>query len=136
MPTFEEFLNDLKECGDDICIWFDQRAENPELSIRWTTGGMTGGSCWGGKVEYPVEAEPEPEFESLDKLLERYSPSITFLQYKRLMSYAVTKDDSDGGDYYGNYYNHTKKSIKLKDIYDYLTGQNLLTIPEPKDDWL
>jgi hypothetical protein len=61
-------------------------------------GGVSYG--WDGSSS-PVDAsEPLIDFEELDSLLEMVSPNITFLQYKRLFSYAVTTEIRDVRDYY------------------------------------
>jgi hypothetical protein len=89
------------------------------LYIEWVIGGITGNSCW-GKDELPVEANSEPSFEALDKLLEEVFPTISYLQFKRLEKLIKQDEYSDGGDYYGNYYKYTYKVINLRALYDEL----------------
>ena len=93
----------------------------PAFTLRWTSGGMTGGSCWGTSPEYPVESEEEPEWKDLDQVLEHFCPGITFLQYKRLLALAEMREDSDGGDYYGNYYTYKVRVLRLDAVYEFLS---------------
>jgi hypothetical protein len=99
-----------------------------KLEVTWTTGGMTGGSCWNDGVEdphYPVEAEEEPEFEALDKVLEALCPQITFLQYKKLVKSVVSRDATSENEYYGNYYDKMTKSVDLNVLKQYLKQNGL-----------
>lgn len=98
-----------------------------KLEVTWTTGGMTGGSCYdkGEDVRYPVEAEEEPEFEALDRALEALCPQITFLQYKKLVKTVVSRDETFENAYYGNYYNKMTKSVDLNVLEQYLKENGL-----------
>ena len=96
-----------------------------EISIDWTTGGMQGGSCWGTEANQPVEGEVEPEFESLDKVLEHFSPSITFLQYKKLFRAVVETGTDTDSSYYGNFYNKAFKKVNLSVLEKYLKDNDL-----------
>lgn len=95
-----------------------------KLEIKWTTGGMAGGSCWGDEP-YEREPESEPEFEQLDELLTALCPAITFLQYKKLAQKLITRDSDHESSYYGNYYNYTIKRIDLNELEEYLREQKL-----------
>ncbi len=67
------------------------------ISVDWTIGGLTGGSCWGGSADTARTADPEPEFEDLDKILAEICPNISFLQYRRLCQAVIkTKDQTEG----------------------------------------
>jgi len=57
---------------------------DPFIELDWVTGGITGGSCWGGEADQPIESEKEPDFSELDLILEEFAPNITYLQYKKL----------------------------------------------------
>lgn len=99
-----------------------------ELSVQWTTGGMTGGSCWMDGDEdphYPVEAEKEPEFDDLDKIIEGICPTITFIQYKNLVKAVVKEESYTDNEYYGNHYDRAKKSVNLHVLATYLQEKGL-----------
>lgn len=99
--------------------------EDGKIQVKWRTGGITGGNCWGGKANRPVDGEPEPEFESLDKILAEICPTISFLQYKRLCQ-AIVKTDSDTEyEYYGNSYTYGIRSCSITDLEEYLKENNL-----------
>jgi|SRR5690349_4354210 len=101
-----------------------------KLKIDWTIGGMTGGSCWDdGETDNhrPVSADPEPELEELDKLLEVFCPTITFMQYKRLSQALIKRDTYTDYEYYGNYYEKAVKFVVLSDLEQYLKDNGLWT---------
>lgn len=97
----------------------------PRIFIKWTIGGMTGGSCWGSRADEPVIAEQEPEFESLDKIIEELCPNITFLQYRRLCQTLIKEEQDSDYYYYGNYREKRIKSIILDELENYLREKNL-----------
>lgn len=101
------------------------------LTVEWTTGGITGGSCWGGSPDSAVEADPEPEFEILDKILEAEAPTATFLEYRRMMKdpNIVTTRTWEDREYYGNYYSKASKSLNLEALWPYV--EVIMNIPDP-----
>lgn len=103
----------------------------PHISTgQWITGGIGGGSCWdtgeGPDPHYSKDAEPEPEFVQLDKLLEIVWPAITHLQYKNLVRELITIKESSDNDYYGNYTNWSEKKIDIAALYRYLKERNVI----------
>ena len=99
------------------------------LKIEWVTGGEQGGSCWDTGEEdphYPLDAEIEPEFESLDQTLELICPNISFLDYKKVVRGCVDTEDRVDREYYGNYTNYARKQVKLGSLYDTLLKLELL----------
>lgn len=109
--TREEFFAKLAEAG----------YRYGSISVTWTLGGMTGGSCWGDRADRPVEPEPEPPLSDLDDILELICPEMTFLKYRRIVNRVVViGTEGGGGDYYGNYSSYGKKSVDFNDLYDAL----------------
>lgn len=86
---------------------------------------MTGGNCWGDEANRPVDPDPEPDFEDLDKVLEAICPEITFLQYKNLVKHCVTLVNETENGYYGNYYYRSAKRVNLDDLATYLKEKGL-----------
>lgn len=107
-PTRESFIKQV-----------ESSYESRDRVIRWTTGGMSGGSCWGDEPS-PIEAEPEPDIEFLDKLLEEFCPEITFIQYRKMMRLDGLVVVTEGSDYeyYGNYSRYSEKTVNLGILYD------------------
>lgn len=97
--------------------------ETPSIKIEWTIGGKTGGSCYGTEERHyePREADPEPDFEDLDKILEDVRPEMTYLQYKALVREVVTSTTRNDGDYYGNDDIQAVRMVDLHSLYDYLS---------------
>jgi hypothetical protein len=111
LDTFDAFRTLVEDLGRE-------RDVRLCLEATWTTGGMSGGSCWGDDANYPVDAEPEPDDTTVDTILERVAPSLTFLQYRKLMR-ADLYERTNGvqNEYYGNYTTWTRRTLKLRTFY-------------------
>lgn len=97
------------------------------LMKDWHSGGVGGGSCWdtGESEHHEIEGEPEPEFDAFDTLLTGVWPSITFLEYKRLMKLIKVENfDYNINEYYGNSSSHSVRAIKIKEIYESMMSFN------------
>ena len=63
--------------------WYRDEPKKPEryyIEVNWTSGGMTGGSCWGGE-HYAVEPDMPEELVDLNKdsgssVSEHFVPAI------------------------------------------------------------
>lgn len=115
MMTFEEFK---KTAG--------LRDEETHLSVSWSGGGSWG-NCWDDSI-YTSPGEPEPEFTGLDLVLEATAPSLTFLQYKRVLRDAVELRENHEHDYYGGSGNTSYSKIAdLRKLYDTLVEMGALS---------
>ena len=130
---YKEFRNIVIACIDRNPEPYKIRYNSPEpsidsISISWTTGGECGGSCWdtGEHKHRPLTAEPEPEFEDLDKILEAVCPNMSFLQYKRICSQCIEFDTDTRNEYYGNYTCIGIKRILLPKLFEVLKEKNLI----------
>lgn len=103
----------------------DRELNEYSLSVEWTTGGVTGGNCWGGEANVPVEPEAEPDLEILDEILEKICPEINVFLYKRLCKKVITEDKYTDNQYYGNCYYKKKKTLNLDALYEFLNEHNL-----------
>jgi hypothetical protein len=114
--SYEDFLQKI----------YQNPKNAPEyLKIKWVIGGLTGGSPWGTE-HHARTADPEPDFIYLDEILEDVSPSITFLQYKKLVKSLVKTEEYILDDYYGNYTEYMSKKINLRELYEYLKNNGLI----------
>lgn len=94
-----------------------------KLSEQWITGGEWGGNCWDGEPSsYGPTPDQEPEFTHLDTILEKVSPNIGFLQYKKLMT-KVSYKNTTSYEYYGNHTSYGNKEILVEDIWNFLKQQ-------------
>tara|TARA_R110000851_G_scaffold47424_1_gene115138 strand:- start:79430 stop:80275 length:846 start_codon:yes stop_codon:yes gene_type:complete len=90
----------------------------------WCTGG-TWNDCWENTGNVP--SDPSPEGMSvLDDLLETICPSVSFLQYKRIMNDCVYVEDFSDGDYYGGTTYHNKYVLRMGALYNYLVEAKLI----------
>lgn len=108
--------------------WYRDEPAKPEryyIEVSWTTGGMTGGSCWGGEHR-AVDPDMPEELVDLDKILALVCPNISFLQYKALCATLVKTESYTDSEYYGNYYNKIKKILFIDDLYSYLKTNKML----------
>jgi len=71
-------------------------------SSSWTSGGITGGNCWGGEANQAVSTEEPARLTELDNFLELHFPAITFLQYRKIEEHIKIYEYSQS-EYYGNY---------------------------------
>ena len=130
---FEDWILYLKENGIEVIdkkwIGWNQADKSvpPYIaSSSWTTGGLSGGDCWGGSACNPVGSEPEPEFNELDKVLGLFEPTISFLTYKDIIKQLVKVEESTSSDYYANYTNESRKIVDLKALFNYLCDKNVI----------
>jgi len=126
---FQEIVHEL--AGRLLLSGYGKKAkwaDLEELSVKWSTGGQSGGNCWDTDDDirhYPESGEPEPEFEDLDNLLLEVAPQLSFLHYKKLMRLFKINNYRDN-DYYGNYTDYATKSIKIDDIWQFLIDHDLI----------
>lgn len=127
--TFEEFKNKYGELFGVINITeygcYNKPIEMCGCKIEWRVGGITGGSCW-GTDHYPCDVEDEPNFDQLDSILEKLSPTISFLQYKKICSAIIKVKDYTQDEYYGNSYNYRQKYFAAEDLFNSLKEMSLL----------
>ncbi len=93
------------------------------LTVKWYTGGISGGSCWNDSNDsnyYSSSGNPPEELHDLDTILEQVKPDLSFLQYKKLTKQLVKTDNWSVGEYYGNSSEYMCKYIDLRDLYNYL----------------
>lgn len=141
--TFNQFIEKIMD-NDNIYLRHDRyydrnsyswlRPNDPNdpkkpdryyIKVDWTTGGMTGGSCWGGEL-YEVTPQSPEELVDLDKILTLVCPNISFLQYKALCSELVKTESYTNSGYYGDYYDKVQKILFIDDLYSYLTKHKML----------
>lgn len=89
------------------------------IAVKWTIGGMEGGSYTGQEAYAINYSEPEPEMD-LDKVLERVAPNISFLEYKRILRECIEQGDHRESEYYGNYENQRFKKCRLDKLFKHL----------------
>lgn len=89
--------------------------------VTWCTGGVTGGNCWGGEANQSLTPDPEPELEMIDDILSMIMPSITFLEYRKIMKANVVEyNHYSQREYYGNSTDYCKKTLNLRALFDVL----------------
>ena len=87
-------------------------------SESWSLGGTWG--SYTGKVSI-VDPDNPKENEELDKFLEQHAPSITMLQYKRLIKECVELKTEEYNDYYGGTTHHQYWETDMQHVYELLT---------------
>lgn len=101
---------------------FIQKWDRLNYTVQWTTGGLTGGSCYGDSADRPVEPEPEPELYTLDEILMEECPNLTFLEYRRMMrdDKLIVRRTWEDREYYGNFYAQASKQVDLDVLWPYI----------------
>jgi hypothetical protein len=104
------------------------RHTNGELkSETWSLGG-TYGSCWSDTLNRVEGSAPLASFVEFDELLEKISPNITFLQYKRVYNNCVTTDTGSESDYYGGSTSYAYYKCNIEQLYNELDSLNLINL--------
>ena len=120
--TFEDFKTRVNKVLEEASIYEeDYRLDKGYLGVSWTAGGQSGGSCWdtSDRVYHSVDADAPEDIKSLDVIISHFNPDIKFMEYKLIIADLIeTGTYSDGGDYYGNYYNYAYKKFSLRKLYD------------------
>jgi len=88
--------------------------KEPVVYMRWITGGMSGGSCWGDKPEHRG-SEKEPKWKTLNLILQELKPNLTFLEFQEIDE-LVRSSEYENWGYYGNYTDYTIKFIVLSEL--------------------
>lgn len=125
--NYEEFISAIMATG--LCV-----PNNQIVTWEWTTGGSRGSTCYGDKLgDFDVEAERDHE--ELDEILESTAPSISHLQYKRLIRDLLHYTQEQEDSYYGRHRRLGRKKILLKELYEWLKTESLLRVaPVIKDE--
>ena len=97
--------------------------KEPVVYMRWETGGVSGGSCWGNSDPQPYETDNNPNFEVLDITLKTLLPNISYLYFKGIEKLIHSSEETDW-EYYGNCTNFSIKYIILSELIDYLETVN------------
>ena len=109
----------------DICCSFENHIFllNEEKGIlrseSWSNGG-TWCDCWGNTSH--IHAESPQEFSTLDDLLYRICPNLTFLQYKHIKKNCVKLINYTDRDYYGGSEAKSYWECDLHKLYEELTN--------------
>ncbi len=115
--TYSEFIDELAKLSIP-------GSNGNQVSIEWCMGG-TYGNCWNDNKEY-IEPEPEPEFESLDRILEHFCPDLKFMAYKRIVNTVVNRGSRVSNGYYSSTTTTGYKYFYLYDLYETLQRDNLI----------
>lgn len=101
--------------------------KDPHLFVKWSPGGVSGGSYMGGRNHYYTESDPPPELTSLDVVLEAIKPDLTFLAYKRLTASLYKTETWTENEYYGNSTDYTVKAVRLLDLFKWMSSEGWLS---------
>lgn len=100
--------------------------EHLYLYWEWSTGGVSGGSCWDSSNPQPYTSS-EVEDSALDRLFEEYFPNITFLSYRNFLSKFVKVGEYSLGEYYGNCTNYATRTVNLLELYNFLVDKGVFS---------
>ena len=89
------------------------------LYIKWETGGYSGGSCWDDSDPQPYQNNsPEPNFTALVKVLEYFTPEISFLKGMQFTNMVKNSTYTDH-EYYGNSTDYAVKYVEISTMYGF-----------------
>ena len=137
--TFEEFLEKAKSIrGVYVNPNYKARYEGyrkkvvregrPAVSVKWCTGGISGGSCWSTDEDhhYATTGEEEPDFNDFENLILHFYPNITFVEFRNIRG-LIKQNDWTEDEYYGNSTNYSERYVYLEDVYNWLIDKGYLT---------
>lgn len=133
----KDFIKECQVIAKDTNDYWESRnyyqKKEPEPShqdrflSKWTSGGISGGSCWSTKDTeyYSVKGDPEKELDGLDLFLSKHFPNISFIQYKRI-SKLIKHDSYTQYEYYGNSTEYSCKYLLFEDLYNVLVELGMI----------
>ncbi len=95
--------------------------KEPVVYMRWSSGGVSGGSCWDSSNPQRYTNDNSPEFKALDLTLEIIDPNITYLTYKKIEKLICSSEETDW-EYYGNCTDYEIKYIILSRLIKLIEG--------------
>lgn len=126
MTSYEDFKTEIKKQGllsPDINMRdkndFYTNIPGDYVAIEWTTGGSSGGDCWGGRSE-PIESKSEPDFTGFENavtLIMGVCSTWGFYLYLQKLGLVHHGEYRSYYDYYGNGHESEYKYILLNDIH-------------------
>lgn len=122
--TFEKVEHTVKEYGVVDKLYHDYNINDGILkSNEWSAGGSwcsydgRGGS---------IDAEPQPDFDELDTILQNICPNISWLNYKYIMKHFVEVKETSENDYYGGTEYKHHYECRFYDMMNWLKENNLV----------
>lgn len=116
--THQKFENIIQQFGYGFNFGInDLELDNNKEAIwcKWSSGGVSGGSCWESSNPKRYEGDKEPEFFILDQYLSSNYPNLSFLKYKELNNHIKYSYNTEY-EYYGNSTDWCTKWILIEDI--------------------
>ena len=88
-----------------------------------TTGGMSGGSCWGNTPSHYTSEVADPGIgPALDSFLEAHFPSVSFMRYRRLFGLVKVRETGES-EYYGNSTDFSVWYLSFEDAWSVLEDE-------------
>ena len=94
------------------------------IYMRYATGGMQGGSCWGDEAR-PYTTGAHPGFIALDIVLKELCPNISFMQYKEI-EHLIQSNEETHYEYYGNSTDYVIEYIPVEELLNYLRSEDII----------
>ena len=120
--TVDELRKALMDAGAETHYrdgW--RRVTEPVLlDEKVETGGVSGGSCWGGNPHSYSTGKSFGEQSALDTFLEEFFPDVSFLRYRKLRREVVSEEDHCDREYYGNYTDYRLRIIDVDKLLEML----------------
>ena len=122
--TFEKVEHTVKEYGTVDKLYHDYNIKDGILkSNEWSAGGNW---CSYDGRGGAIDAEPQPDFDELDTILQNICPSISWLNYKYIMKHFVEVKETSENDYYGGTEYKHHYECRFYDMINWLKDNNLV----------
>jgi len=122
--TFEKVDHVVKEYGVVDKLYHDYNVKNGILkSDEWCAGGNWRSYDGRGGA---IDADPQPDFDELDAILQNICPNISWLNYKYIMKHFVEVKEKSEDDYYGGTEYRHYYEARFNDIIAWLKENKLI----------
>jgi hypothetical protein len=123
--TFEEFTAFVKLLADDYNDSGKMTLKDDILTHSWTTGGNSGGSCWGGEATYHTSDTPVPTYCFITELVFIIAPYTPMLHHRVFMKTWSAIDNEVQYEYYGNCVYYDFQTLDIKKLFSYFNDFDL-----------
>lgn len=125
LKQFKELVKKINYESQSLYSFDEEDIDDTYLIIdKVYTGGMVGGSCWGGVPEYePTYESTTPNFKVLETIITENFPDtqLTIRNFFTIFNLISTQSESKL-EYYGNRSDYTIYKINVESLYTLLTN--------------
>lgn len=111
------YYTTLKDQIRDPSYKFKDKSNSYVIAIRYSTGGIAGGSCWDDSENYTFRSDPpdKEELNYIENALIKIAPNISFFNYFQIKQ-LENEDFETENEYYGNSTDYRIQFVFVEDL--------------------